>query len=340
MRKVSLFAGIFGAVIVIGALFTGCEELAVLLQDDLASRSRTLVLVGADIGSSYTAEVFDYHASLAPKEYEVWEGLLAAVRTVGGGLAGAPSGTVSISLRSYAGSGGFTAGPYLVRVTARFGTAETARYKANISFVPDNILLDWNSMAETPAPVTAASGSEHSEYADAVKAAEVAKVLAAAAATMAEPTVSEPPEEAVVRHAVRFDTRGGSAVPSQSVESGGKARKPAVSPTRDGYVFAGWFTDSTIKALYRFDNPITADRTLYAGWIALFTVNFDTRGGSFVPSQTVERGSTAAIPAAPAKAGAAFAGWYADSGLSSRYNFDKIINGGITLYAKWIASSN
>jgi uncharacterized repeat protein (TIGR02543 family) len=209
-------------------------------------------------------------------------------------------------------------------------------------------------MAKTPSPGAASAViiEQAEAYANAAQDSAVVKTLAALKTAVTEtpiietpvvtapPAVTEPPKEAAVYRTVSFNSREGSFVPSQTVENGGKARKPAVNPTKEGYVFAGWFTDNTINAMYRFDNPITADRTLYAGWIALFTVSFDTRGGSAVPSQTVERGSTAAVPAVPSKEGVSFAGWYADSGLSARYNFDKIINGDITLYAKWSGASD
>ena len=42
---------------------------------------------------------------------------------------------------------------------------------------------------------------------------------------------------------VTFDSNGGSEVPSQKVEAGGTVTMPD-APTKDGYVFAGWFTDN------------------------------------------------------------------------------------------------
>jgi len=65
-------------------------------------------------------------------------------------------------------------------------------------------------------------------------------------------------------------------------------------------------------------------------------VLFDTNGGSFVPSQTVNHGDKITKPVDPTKTGYIFAGWYKDSGLTIPWNFSKdVVTSNITLYAKW-----
>ncbi|MCD7712432.1 MAG: InlB B-repeat-containing protein [Firmicutes bacterium] len=59
-----------------------------------------------------------------------------------------------------------------------------------------------------------------------------------------------------------FDSNGGSAVSSQTVDSGSTATEPT-SPTRDGYTFAGWYNGS---AEYSFDMPVTSNLALTAKW--------------------------------------------------------------------------
>lgn len=68
----------------------------------------------------------------------------------------------------------------------------------------------------------------------------------------------------------------------------------------------------------------------------VYTVSFDTDGGSPVPSvQKVEEGGMATAPSAnPAKAGYAFAFWHL-SGATTAYNFQSPVNSNIVLYAKW-----
>ncbi|MCL1974582.1 MAG: S-layer homology domain-containing protein [Firmicutes bacterium] len=64
---------------------------------------------------------------------------------------------------------------------------------------------------------------------------------------------------------VIFNSNGGSAINRQSVSSGSKAIKPA-NPTKDGYTFAGWFSNSALTSEYDFSKAVTGDITLYAKW--------------------------------------------------------------------------
>ena len=66
-------------------------------------------------------------------------------------------------------------------------------------------------------------------------------------------------------YTVTFNSNGGSNVSSQSVVSGGKVTKPA-DPTKSGYKFDGWYTDSTLKTAFDFSTSIYSSRTLYAKW--------------------------------------------------------------------------
>lgn len=67
-------------------------------------------------------------------------------------------------------------------------------------------------------------------------------------------------------HRVKFDARGGSATGDQTPASGSTVTKPA-DPTRDGYTFAGWYTDEAYTKAYDFSVAVTADMTLYAKWV-------------------------------------------------------------------------
>ena len=67
-------------------------------------------------------------------------------------------------------------------------------------------------------------------------------------------------------HTVTFNTGEGSAVDSQVVADGAKATRPA-DPTRDGFVFAGWYADADLKSPYDFSTSVSEDLTLYAKWV-------------------------------------------------------------------------
>ena len=77
---------------------------------------------------------------------------------------------------------------------------------------------------------------------------------------------------------------------------------------------------------------VTTNRPYYLSLTANYTVTFDTDGGSEVKSQTVAYGGQAAVPAAPAKPGYTFAGWYLDG---KAYDFDAPVTENLTLTANW-----
>ena len=65
---------------------------------------------------------------------------------------------------------------------------------------------------------------------------------------------------------ITFDSKGGTDVPAQSQMYGEKLELPE-PPTREGYQFTGWFTDSACGELWDVENrTIETDMTLYAGW--------------------------------------------------------------------------
>lgn len=79
-------------------------------------------------------------------------------------------------------------------------------------------------------------------------------------------------------HRVKFDTQGGSSIDNQTPASGSTVTKPA-DPTREGYTFAGWYTDEACTKAYDFATAVTADMTLYAKWVKN-AVNPGGNGGS------------------------------------------------------------
>ena len=66
---------------------------------------------------------------------------------------------------------------------------------------------------------------------------------------------------------VTFDSNGGSAVATQTVDKGGKAEKPESDPERGRDIFEGWFTDNnTFADEWNFDYTINVDVVLFAKW--------------------------------------------------------------------------
>lgn len=143
-----------------------------------------------------------------------------------------------------------------------------------------------------------------------------------------------------VSYTVTFNSNGGSAVASQTVESGETAVRPA-DPTFTGYTFVDWYSDVAFSKPFGFETtPIKSNITLYAKWanadVVYYTVTFNTDGGSAVNSQRVKSGDKVAAPDNPTKSDNTFDGWFADAARTSPWNFsDNRVTADTVLYAKW-----
>lgn len=136
---------------------------------------------------------------------------------------------------------------------------------------------------------------------------------------------------ALDQYTVTFNTDGGSAESPQTVYSGSTATEPEADPTKVGHTFAGWFTADGEP--FDFESPITQNTTVYAHWTAnIYTVTFDSAGGSAVESQQVAYGSTATEPEDPTRSSYTFVGWLLNG---ARFSFTTPITDNITLVADW-----
>ena len=138
-------------------------------------------------------------------------------------------------------------------------------------------------------------------------------------------------------YTVSFNSNGGSAVSPIGVTYGKKYGNLPL-PTKPGYTFDGWYTDSGEKVTA--DSTVNVDRnhTLNAKWREnTYTVSFNTNGGSSVGSISVKYGDTYGTLPTTQKDYYTFTGWYTSpSGgtkVSSGDTFNSTSN--ITLYAQW-----
>ena len=146
--------------------------------------------------------------------------------------------------------------------------------------------------------------------------------------------------EVTATYTITFNTNGGSSVDSIKVNAGAKATKPA-DPTKDGFVFKGWYSNSGLTISFDFTNAINENITLYAKWeegttpVTTYTVTFNSNGGTEVLSQTVNSGSKVSKPTDPTKEGYRFKGWFKNEALTESYDFNLEVTSTFTLYAKW-----
>ncbi len=131
-----------------------------------------------------------------------------------------------------------------------------------------------------------------------------------------------------VMRSITFITYG-TPVPQQSIPHGDNALRPG-NPTRTHYTFSHWEYND---AVYNFDVPVTQNIVIYAVWNPIvFTVGFETSGGTVIPSQEVNSGGIPIKPNNPEKENHTFEGWFIGE---TKYEFDLPIIQNTIIYAKW-----
>ena len=104
------------------------------------------------------------------------------------------------------------------------------------------------------------------------------------------------------QYTIAFDTNGGSEIAPITQDYGTEITAPD-NPTREGYTFIGW--DRDIPEIMPAENI-----TVTAQWeINLYTITFDTNGGSEIAPITQDYGTNITVPADPTREGYTFIGW-------------------------------
>ena len=130
---------------------------------------------------------------------------------------------------------------------------------------------------------------------------------------------------------VTYNSDGGSAVTPQTVVS------PATTvgilpaaPTNTGYSFGGWFTATSGGGTeFTADTAVTEDITVYAKWNTIYTVTYNSDGGSAVTPQMVVAPATTVgtLPTAPTMTGYVLGGLCADLFEKAEFEFERFFVG-------------
>lgn len=108
------------------------------------------------------------------------------------------------------------------------------------------------------------------------------------------------------------------------------------TPEREGYVFGGWYTLSEGgERVEVIEKGTTGNIDLYARWIHISTITFETNGGHPISSITKTAGEAVSAPINPTKDYYDFVEWYKDDALTIPYEFTVMPEEDITVYAKW-----
>ena len=120
----------------------------------------------------------------------------------------------------------------------------------------------------------------------------------------------------IKKHTVTFETNDGSLIIPSKVEHNKKVSEPP-KPTKEGYRFENWYSDSEFEDIYDFDTPVTNPLILYANWTAeSYTVTVaSTEGGTAEASEnTAKYGDEITLTATPDE-GYSFFGWITESNI-------------------------
>jgi len=117
-----------------------------------------------------------------------------------------------------------------------------------------------------------------------------------------------------------------------------KATRPT-PPTLTGKGFVDWYKDQACTNEFDFDDAITEDMTLYAGWsTTFFTVTFyDTDNSTVLATQTIGEHGYASNPDITPNPGYT-AKWFTDIGRSASWDFEiNTVTAATSLYLTWTA---
>ena len=80
---------------------------------------------------------------------------------------------------------------------------------------------------------------------------------------------------------VTFESNGGTAIATKRVSENSHILMPA-KPTKDGYIFAGWYEDAAFTKVFDFDSTaVTQSMTLYAKWLEPMTYDISIYTNKF-----------------------------------------------------------
>ena len=154
-----------------------------------------------------------------------------------------------------------------------------------------------------------------------------------------------------ITYTIKYNVNGGtlpSGMSNSFTKSYGKLVELA-NPSRLGYIFGGWYSDSSFANLYDGTIDLTEvhgdTKNIYAKWTPItYTIKYNTNGGALPQGTSNSFTKTYDEPEVltrPSKTGYIFTGWFSDVNLKTSYNgstdISTVSNVTKNIYAKWSA---
>ena len=137
-------------------------------------------------------------------------------------------------------------------------------------------------------------------------------------------------------HIIAFNANGGAVNPASGTTGDFGRLTSLPVPTRDGFVFEGWFTALTGGNEVTINTEFTANTTIYARWTPEYTITFDANGGTVTPaSGTTGAGGKLATLPEPSRTGYWFMGWFNAVSGGDEVTEETVFNANTTIYAQW-----
>jgi uncharacterized repeat protein (TIGR02543 family) len=133
----------------------------------------------------------------------------------------------------------------------------------------------------------------------------------------------------------------GNLTGNYAVTSGWTFSEPAEIPTRAGFKFDGWFKEAAAVNPWNFAvDTVTQDTTLFAKWVALWSVTFNAGGDDVdnMPANltNIVNGSVITRPSDPTRTGYTFINWFREPMGTIPWNFAAdTVTSNINLHARW-----
>ncbi len=142
-------------------------------------------------------------------------------------------------------------------------------------------------------------------------------------------------------YTITFNPNGGEVDPEFISVSEGDAVGTLPTPTKTLHNFVGWYTGLTDGVEVTSTYEPSDDIEIFARWQKkqVYTISFDTDGGSSVDDIEIEQGTAIGTLPVPTKANMSFDGWYLESTYNTKVTSSYIPTESITLHAKWSDST-